>query len=476
MSSSTPRTEDYWEAEAWSDVEVDRRTFRLSTEFYGALCAHAHGDDTPKNHPSLATCERSSTPGASAASAADAPVSVSGSDAPGPAADLFDQLTEPEAAALPIVFRLGVDDVDRAVRLVRGGGDRLTALYEVMGRDEERIQKVLALLERDEVGHAVRLATCGRRSVQLECPPIAGGCGFEENYVPISCGSRLCPDCTNDNMGRLIEKWKPAVAGMDYPTFGTFTIQNVKDPAKGRDAVVGAFGRLRQRTIPFEGETVREGATKRWCWWRDGGRPSERWKVRLQEAGAHELVRHLEDRYVRHEWEDVTGRHRGRNIPFKELVKGGLYAVDVKQKGPEEFNVHLHVVMDSPYIPQAALSSVWEDLTGDPVVDVRRIYDQTGDGIEDALAETVAYAVKSPEFETVEDSVEFATEMKGKALVHPFGSLHGAASDTGGMLHCAECGNTPSWWNYQGFVDHAIDNMGKGWETDRGKDPPADAS
>jgi hypothetical protein len=427
---------------------ISRRAYRLATQFYGALCAYSAGNDRPKNDPSLATCERSSTPEQSAGLGANEPVQ---------------KLTKPEADALPIVFRLGVEDVDRAVRLVRGGGDRLTALYEVMGREDDRIEKVLALLERDEVSHALRLATCGHRSVQLECPEMAGGCGHEDNYVPITCGSRLCSDCMDGDMGKLIEKWKPSVASMDYPTFATFTIENVENAAEGRDEIVEAFGRLRQRTISFEGETRREGSTKRWCWWRDSGEPADPWKVHLQEAGAHDLVRWLQSTYIEYEWEDVTGHHQGRAIPFKEVVEGGLYAVDVKQVAPGEFNVHLHVVMDTPYIPQAALSAAWEDLTGDPVVDLRRIYDRSGDGIEAALAETVGYAVKSPEFEDIEAEVEFVTEMKGKALVHPFGSLHGASADTSGLLRCANCDQTPSWWNYNGLVDHAIDNMGKSW-------------
>ncbi|MFC4360172.1 hypothetical protein ACFO0N_19660, partial [Halobium salinum] len=385
-------------------------------------------------------------------------------------------LTEIEAQALPFVFRLGVEEVGRAVRVVAGGGDRLTAIYEVMGRSDERVEKVLALLERDEVSHALRLATCGRRSVQLECPEDAGGCGWDENYVPIHCGSRLCRDCMDRRVGTLIEEWKPAIQGMSHPTFGTFTIKNVSDPAKGRDAIVGAFGRLRRRTIPFEGETVREGEHQRWCWWsgtrvedfQDG---ADQWKVGLQQAGAQGLARRLQSECVRYEWEDAAGHHRGRAIPFEEVVAGGLYAVDVKQKGPDEFNVHLHTVMDAPYVPQAALSAVWEDLTGDPVVDVRRIYDRTGEGIEKALAETVGYACKAPEFESVDDAVEFVTEMKGKALVHPFGTLHGAAGDTSGLLCCSRCEQAPSWWDYLGVVDERIDNMGKDWVVD-GDRPP----
>jgi hypothetical protein len=35
----------------------------------------------------------------------------------------------------------------------------------------------------------------------------------------------------------------------------------------------------------------------------------------------------------------------------------------MKQKGPDEYKVHLHVLADAAYIPQAALSSVWEEIT-----------------------------------------------------------------------------------------------------------------
>lgn len=463
--------EDYWREQRWNEEAEEtvsppspseRRQLRLTVQLYGGICAYYEGDDTAKNGLSVPTCKRSSTSVGSPAREPDS---------------LEQELTEPERAALPILFRLGVEDVERAVRLARGGGDRLTAIYQVMGRNEERVEKVLLLLERGEVSHALRLATCGQQSVQLKCPEPAGGCGHEDNYVPVHCGSRLCPDCSKRKVGQLIEEWTPAVRAMDNPSFATLTIKNVDDPAKGRDAICGAFGRLRQRTIPFEGSTTREGETKRWTWWR-GTRPehfedgTDQWKVGLQEANAHDLARHLQKQYVEAEWTDVTGHHKGKAIPFKEVVAGGLYAVDVKQKGPEEFNVHLHVVLDVPYLPQAALSSVWEDLTGDPVVDIRRIYDRTGEGIQKALAETVAYATKSPEFESFEDAVDFVTEMKGKALVHPFGTLHGAAADPGGLLRCANCEITPAWWTYSGIVNERIDNMGQNWESDGDRPPP----
>lgn len=458
--------EDYWTEERWDEIEPGpdapdwkvRRRHRLLVRFYGALCAFHARDDRPENDPSLATCKSSPTP-----------VGPGGREA----VPLSHDLTAPETAALPILFRLGVEDVHRAVRIVRGGGDRLDAIHNAMGRDEERIEKVLMLLEKDEVAHALRLAGCGQQSVQLGCPEDAGGCGSEENYVPIHCGSRLCEDCMNRRIGQTMEKWRSSVAGMEYPAFSTFTIENVEDPVAGTEEIVDAFAKLRRRTIPFEGETERQGSVKRWCWGSDGGKPADRWRVRLQEAGARDLAAYLESEYVRYEYEDVTGTHQGRAIPFDELVRGGLYSVDVKEVEPGEYNVHLHTVMDMPFIPQAALSAVWEDVTGDPIVDLRRIYDRSRDGVEDALMETVGYATKAPEFESLEEMVEFTTGTKGKALIHPFGDLHGNGVEFSGLLRCGECDRTPDWWEYLGTVDERRDTMGKDWDTAGENDPPS---
>jgi hypothetical protein len=264
---------------------------------------------------------------------------------------------------------------------------------------------------------------------------------------------------------------------MDRPTFITATIANVDDPVTGRAEIVDALGKLRRRTIPFEGLTVRETedgdrVEKRWCWWRDGGKPAERWKVRLVEDGHDDLARRLQKQYVRAEWEDATGHHRGKAIPFSELCDGGLYGIDVKQVGPDEYNVHAHVLADLAYIPQAALSSVWEDITGDPVIDVRRIYDRGEGSAANALEETVGYAVKPPEFESLEDRVAFVEDTKGVPLVHPFGSLHGAAEDGAGELLCGRCEIAPPWWEYLGYVDERRDTMGKAWEEDGDRPPP----
>ena len=320
------------------------------------------------------------------------------------------------------------------------------ALQAGIARQPSRQEKIQRLVEVGEAPHAKRLALCQRQSVQLRCPHMAGGCGCEDNFVPTSCDSRLCPTCMRRRMGRAIEKYRGLVESMANPTLLTLTIENVEDLAKGKEAVQGAFGRLRRRVLPSAGEQ----GTKRWVWRRDGGAPADDyWKSALTGARHHDLARDLQTRYV----------DQGRGIPFSELVDGGFYGIDVKEQESGRYHVHLHAIVDAAYIPQPALSSVWEDLTGASVVDVRRIDERGEQDAESALAEVVGYVCKPPAFETVDAEVEYLTALKGARLVQPFGSLHGNTPDVTGLLRCSNCERAPMYWDYLGFTDGHYDTM-----------------
>ena len=401
-----------------------RRRHRLAVEFYGALCAASPG---PEVGPSLDSCEqlpiRSAVPDFS-------DDSLSGAD---------DHLVE----NLQDFLRLGVEDVDRAAKLAQeaAGTSVCTHLYQ---SDEERRETALALIEQGEVSHASRYATCGHTSVQLECPDEfgAGGCGCSDNYVPITCSSPLCEECARQRAARMVEKYGPVVQGMDDPTALTLTIENVDDPGKGAEAIKGAFGRFRRRVVPTEGSH----GDKPWCWWRDDGEPSFRWRPKLDD----EIARRWDREY----------HQQGKGVPMDEILKGGLYGIDIKQKGPNEYNVHLHIIVDMHFCPQPALAAVWEDVSGAPVLDVRRIYQQGEKNVETAVLETVWYALKPPEFESVEDAAAWFAENKGSRQCQPFGELHGNTPDDLPIrLICNGCGKTPAWWNFEGTHHQRLDNM-----------------
>jgi len=459
-----------------------RRMHALSVPFYGALCAYHRAIQQGEVDPSFTTCEQ--LPRSDAVMRfSDGSLSQGGGERDDVARRVrVDGLgmDDNQQFGLEMAFAAGVEDVDRAMDLATRSMDAPSILATALERDEERREKVLRLIEADEFGQARALATCGQMSIQLGCPTHGGGCGCEENYVPVSCDCRLCPDCMNRRIGQLVQKYSEAAASWCNPVFGTFTIQNVtaetpEELERAVDSVTGAFGRLRRRTIPAEGSVKRETddgerVTKTWEWTNEY---LTGWCQELVRRGRRDLADRLQEEYVDAEYQRGHATVQGKNIPFSELIDAGFYAVDIKQKGPDEFNVHLHTMWDGAYIPQPALSKAWEDITGDPVVDVRSVYNRDGDSIEEAVKEVVAYAAKPPEFESVEDEVAYVQALKGKRMVQTFGDLHGEVPDVPASLICSECESMPAWWDYLGTVAERIDNMGSIHDGEStGNDPP----
>jgi len=324
--------------------------------------------------------------------------------------------------------------------------DSLEAIQASKGRSRERQRKVLELIRQGEVAHAKRLATCKRKSVELECPDEfgAGGCGAT-NYVPVHCDSRLCPDCMNRRMGEKAGQYLPVVENWDHPVMMRLSLDRRVDPddlERAVDALRGAHGRLRRRVVQTDGET-----------WR-------RWKSVLHARGERELARRWQKRYV----------NQGKGIPFKEIVSAGFYGIDIKQGDDGTLNVHMHILADCPYLPQAKLSELWDDLVDAPVVDIRRIDTEGESDAESALMEVIGYAAKAPEWDDIEDQVAYFETLKGSKLVQPFGELHGNTPEVLSHLLCGECGMEPKWWNYRGTVDGRYNTVEV--VTGRGDRPP----
>jgi hypothetical protein len=427
-------------------------------------------DARPESEPSLDTCEQLSRDQLPSDQSPDEPPAREG---------VPDDATNERTGARGVwggerapCPRTDTEEVSQATEALRAS----------ISRSRERQEIVLALVMAGEVAHAERVAKCMCQSVQLECPTMAGGCGSDDNYTPITCDSRLCSECMDRAMGLNIEKYLMQIQAMDWPTLLTLTIENVDDLEKGKEAVQGAFGRLRQRTIPTAGTVTREAdeeddeedgelVTKKWVWKQadDGGEPADDyWKSKLCASEAYDLARRVQKQYV----------EQGKQIPWKELVDGGVYGIDILQTEENEdgtYNVHIHVICEMPYIPQAALSAVWEDLTGAPVVDVRRIREDGELDAESALSEVIGYVTKPPEFESMEEEVEYLTTLKGARLVQPFGSMHGNTPRVTGLLLCSDCHRAPRWWNYKGVVDEAYDNMEVLGSSADGDRPPPDS-
>lgn len=284
---------------------------------------------------------------------------------------------------------------------------------------------------------------------------MAGGCGSDDNYLLVSCDSRLCPECQDRVMGQKANQYGVVVAGWEHPTMLRLSLPKRVEPteeaiSRAVDALRGAHGSLRRRVIPADGPG--------WSW--------QEWKAKLCMVGARDLARRWQKRYV----------EQGKGIPFKEVVPTGFYGIDLKQGEDGSVYVHMHVLADIPWLPQAALSHLWDELIAAPVVDIRRV---DGRGPEDAInaaMEVVAYAAKPPDWETIEGEVAYYQAMKGSKLVQPFGELHGNTPVMPGRLCCADCGEIPPWWNYIGIVNGAYQTMHlMGASADGDRPPPEGA-
>jgi hypothetical protein len=212
------------------------------------------------------------------------------------------------------------------------------------------------------------------------------------------------------------------------------------------DALRGAFGRLRRRKIQTDGDTFRK------------------WMSALRAVGERRLAKRLE-----------VERRNGRGVPFEEIVRSGFYGIDIKQGEDGTLNVHMHVLADVPYLPQAVLSDLWDDVIGAPVVDIRRVEQRGESDEETALMEVVGYAAKAPEYESVDDEVEYLKALKGSKLIQPFGDLHGNTPETHALLFCCTCERTPREWAYLGTVDGRYETVGVGSAPDGDRPPPSDS-
>lgn len=328
--------------------------------------------------------------------------------------------------------------------------DAAAAIRASISRDRDRQRKVIELIKQGEVAHAKRLVECGRKSVELECCD----CG-EHEFVPMHCDSALCPTCGKRKMGRVAGRYAERVGSWKHPTMLRLSMPTRVEPGveeveRAVDALRGAFGRLRRRKVEPSGDG--------WEW--------EEWKRSLRQMGERGLAARLQTEYV----------SQGKWIPVEELLRGGFYAVDVKQGEDRTLNIHLHILANVPWFPQAALSALWDDLMDAPVVDIRRVDGRGEQDMEDAVMETIGYAAKAPEYVDASDEVAYFRALKGSKLVQPFGSLHGNTPPSE-ELQCSECDGVPLLgWEYLGVVDERPSVEGATGEGDRPPDTPGEVT
>ena len=110
---------------------------------------------------------------------------------------------------------------------------------------------------------------------------------------------------------------------------------------------------------------------------------------------------------------------------WKKAVKGGMCTIEWKiAKDGKNWNVHMHIIAETKYMPQPALAAAWFNITGDSyIVDVRRVGARTG-----AVSYITKYVTKAADSQVVRSPAHLAEAidaMNGRRLVSTFGAWRG---------------------------------------------------
>lgn len=110
---------------------------------------------------------------------------------------------------------------------------------------------------------------------------------------------------------------------------------------------------------------------------------------------------------------------------WKERVTAGVWVIECtlnEQAGT--WHLHVHLIIDGTFFPQALLSKVWHRVTGDSMVcDIRAVPDRAK--YVAYMADYVAKPVGLADWD--DDKIrEFAAAMHGVRMVHTFGKCHKA--------------------------------------------------
>lgn len=130
-------------------------------------------------------------------------------------------------------------------------------------------------------------------------------------------------------------------------------------------------------------------------------------------------------------------RLRSRSV-WKRHVRGGACIIEVKP-GKEGWHVHLHVVIESKYIPYEILLAEWKAVSTGQGVYIKKLHG----------SQVVAYLTKYlTKEQATKAEQEYMTDMlKGTRLFQPFGSWYGPMAAMKRLrFECPTCNN--SCWGF----------------------------
>jgi len=158
------------------------------------------------------------------------------------------------------------------------------------------------------------LETCSETSFWVACCD----CGHRWE-VERTCDLRICPRCESSRKSRVIRKYKEEVLDKMNPghiRFITLTKENVQNLHRSDIRELrNDFNKLRRKQLFPDKE--------------------------------------------------------GSKSVFGSKMWGGIYAIEINHTS-NGWNLHMHILYEGYYIDQENLSRAWEEITGSPVVDIRK--------------------------------------------------------------------------------------------------------
>jgi len=211
--------------------------------------------------------------------------------------------------------------------------DLTCVLGENSHRSDKVVNKLVSLMRNNGYGlPASNLEACGNHEFWVQCED----CGHKWS-VTRTCDLRVCPKCEGSRKSRVINKYKESV-----------------------------LSKMDKRNIRFITLTKKN---------KQSLKPEHIKEIR---SDFNKLLR------------KQLNPDNNSKATFKSKLHGGIYAIEINHT-KNGWNIHMHVFYEGFYIDQSNLSRAWEDITGNPIVDIRKINDE-----ESALLDVCKYVAKKP--------------------------------------------------------------------------------
>jgi len=278
----------------------------------------------------------------------------------------------------------------------------------------QRIKVADILYKAGRLNEANNVRHCGENFVVS----VAECCG--DNFAqPVNCGHRLCPVCMRRRSAKLSNRLEKVISG------GFF---KWKEKINGEKVEKIEFIRMKNpKHIVLTLKNV----------------------PKLSEFCYKRLIGYFEKLRHRKIFDNCIGGFRSIETTYNDKEKN--------------WHVHLHAVVDIPYIPQRELSNAWKDITGSYIVHIKQI-GGNGQSAMEASKEIAKYVAKPGEFMNDANLInEYLDAVKGLRLVSTFGYYYGKEliEDDENRPNC-NCGKN-QWCKLDGFYPIDIifkDTMG----------------